>query len=151
MPYEDRAGLIEQVKSLENYEQFINFLDREMVDEKEGKWLVGMMDRYSEDYPMLKDQWDGICNYISQKEGVEITPTQIMIMRGIFDDGKHHTLKFLCDIFTTMGFSVRNVLELTPCEVCNAALPTLQMYNSLKSQNVQNLPPYRKSTCSTCV
>lgn len=114
-----------------------------LLDKVFPEWIIGSMEKYSNDYPHLQKNWEIVC----KKTGT--TPMGIIIVKEMYFDDSHKLLQLFAETMTRAGFVVRRKGELMPCDNCNLAIPHPNLYDKMK---IANLPvPKRWSrTCTIC-
>ena len=111
----------------------------DFMQQKYPGWIIDTVDRYSNDYPDLQNNWKMIC----EKSGKSMT--KIVIVKN-FEDDYHYAF---AELLTSTGFIVRTIVELIPCSECRMAIPAQEFYNKMKEVG-KNVPPTWKSKCYTC-
>ena len=92
---------------------------KNILDNTFPGWFLGMLPKFSEDYPNLTDSWNKICLQTNSEK------KQIIIVDEINPDKDKHSLLYVfIELFTKMGFIVRTKQEIIPCEKSGCALPT---------------------------
>jgi hypothetical protein len=115
-----------------------------LVDEYFPDWIVGIIDSYSEDYPMLEKNWRHVCKQLN------VTPVKIIIVDcNIILDDTHKLVSLFSEILTKSGFCVRSKNHLFPCKKCGKALPQPEFYDLLKP-NHSNIPTKWSIICENC-
>jgi hypothetical protein len=99
----------------------------DLIERKYPNWIVDLVDKYSDDYPHLQNNWQTLVNYSKTK-------MQKIIIVENFDNEEQ--LSF-AELLTHAGFIVRTKVELIPCSVCNSAIPSETIYNKMKEHNIQ--------------
>ena len=107
-------------------------------------WIVGFIDKYSDDYSHLNTNWE-----LLSKKNININPTQIIIVDNILYDDNHKLIQIFIDLYTMVGFLVRTKNDVFICKICNKAIPNLEMYKRMKEMNI-NVPEKWSNKCSKC-
>ena len=116
---------------------------RAIINSVYPTWLVSVMREYSQDYPHLNGNWTVICGKNgSQKRG-------IVLVDEIVKDEEHLLINIFCERMTREGYMVRRRGEFVSCEVCNSAIPSLEVYSKMK-MNFIKVPTVWSRTCTTC-
>lgn len=114
-------------------------------------WIVGFLDKYSNDYPALTALWDTVCTIDSEEKPRR--KAQIMLVNFMRNtsasESEYKLLNSFVEVFTLAGFSVRRVHDIVPCTVCNAGIPSQELYNTMKNAKL-GIPEERADKCSTC-
>ena len=117
---------------------------KNILDNTFPGWFIGMLPKFSEDYPNLTDSWNKICLQTNSEK------KQIIIVDEINPDKDKHSLLYVfIELFTKMGFIVRTKQEIIPCEKCGCALPT-QLSWSLYKKAKLNIPENWSQFCIKC-
>ncbi len=121
---------------------------KEIVDERYPGLISGFINKYSDDYKILEENWTKFCIF------GEIEKKQIMLLRhGTFDENSK-IVGTIAEIFSRAGFLVRRVYDIVPCDVCGKALISEQAYNVLREKagprSTIKFPEIWSSKCSTC-
>lgn len=119
---------------------------KNIVDHVFPKWIVTFMDGFCKDYPRFNKNWVSIC------EDAKVNPTQVMIVEEISQDVKdnsHTLIHNFCECFTRAGFAVKRKLEFIPCANCGCAVPSLPVWNYMKTKGFE-APETWSATCSNC-
>lgn len=111
----------------------------EHIQEKHPGWIVGMFDAYSDDYSELSNNWHKLC------ETFKTTPKRIIIIKS-FELDDHYSY---AELLTQTGFVIRTQFEFIPCSVCQKILPSMTIYEKLKSAN-KKVPDIWSGKCMTC-
>ena len=106
-------------------------------------WLVISLNKYCSDYPHFQNNWEKICKL----SGIE--PNKIILVSDIFFDDDHKLMRLVCEHLTKHGCVVRRISEFVACEVCNAAIPCLEIYDQLRNRNIKT-PKIWSRKCSEC-
>ena len=94
----------------------------ELIETKYPDWIVDLVDRYSEDYPHLQNNWQTLVNISKTKM------QKIVIVENFINEEQ---LSF-AELITHAGYIVRTKAEFVPCSVCRSAIPTQTIYNKMK-------------------
>lgn len=108
------------------------------------KWIVYMLNDYSEDYPHLIKNWDTIVKTSNLTRG------KIIVVRFMSDKDDHKLIRIFADLFTTSGSVLRTVNDLSPCPKCSLAIPSEYVYNKMKEHKIPTLPEKWSNYCSKC-
>jgi len=142
------AEYVDPDNFLEIKEQIKNAPDlgslKVILDKVYPKWIQGLVDDYSEDYPVLKSNWMEMCTRNKVK------PTKIMIVDFVSFEQEYSLLRIFCEILTLSGFCVRSKQEIFPCKICKNAIPQLHIYNLLKGNGEKMIPDVWQTTCQKC-
>lgn len=122
-------------------------------------WIVGISKFYCKDYPSLTNTWNTLC------AKMKVSSTQIIIVKEIdteyiankvmtmqkFDSKtiEHSLVSYFCECFTQVGFSVKSIHEVSMCPVCDCAIPTKEMWDLLKRNQV-TVPDKWSPECTNC-
>ena len=99
----------------------------ELIETKYPNWIINFVDKYSDDYPHLQNNWQKLTNISKTKM------QKIVIVECFFDEEQ---LSF-AELLTHAGFIVRTKAELIPCSICGSAIPSQTIYNKMKEHNIQ--------------
>jgi len=117
---------------------------KNILDNTFPGWFVGMLPKFSDDYPNLTDSWNKICLQTNSEK------KQIIIVDEINPDKDKHSLIYVfIELFTKMGFIVRTKQEIIPCEKCGCALPTQLNWSLYKKAKI-NIPEKWSQFCTKC-
>jgi hypothetical protein len=116
---------------------------RNLIEKIFPGWLKCVLDKYSDDYPHLSVNWRKICDL------AKTVPKKIVLVDKIFFDDDHTILRVFCEIMTFFGYVVRRIDEFGVCNKCNAAIPSINLYNAIKEKGIQ-VPNNWSSKCCTC-
>lgn len=139
---DDPETVDEQIMSIRDAQFMHDVL--KLADKYLPNWVVGFLDKYSDDYPALSRQWSRVCS----SEGVG-ERKQIMLTRFMSTDSNYRLLNSFVEVFVTAGFSVRRLQDIVPCRECNAGIPSLGLYSSMKSASL-DVPEQWSETCVAC-
>lgn len=117
---------------------------KKLVDETFPKWIITTMNSYCSDYPHLTENWNNLCDISGA------VPSQVLIVDNIVFDDSHKLTKTFCECFTRSGFSVRRKIEFFPCEKCNCAIPSRNMWSEFKKKN-HKIPEKWRNICVGCM
>lgn len=106
-------------------------------------WLIHGTDKYSDDYPNLQENWLKICNMINT------TPKKIVIVDDIYFDKNHLLINIFCERMTREGYIVRRKCEFQCCEICGCAIPTFNLYLTMKQKGLK-VPNEWRRKCKKC-
>lgn len=107
--------------------------------EKYSPLIQNFLLEYSKDYEFLQKNWKDMCTKMLQ-----VNPQGIIILKEELDLES-------CEELTKLGFCIRRNTELIPCEVCNRALLSKEMYEYMKSINrTEFIPDIWNSKCQEC-
>ena len=106
-------------------------------------WIYQFFNVYSCDYPSFQKNWKDL----SKK--IKVPTTQIITVNEIIFDDTHTIILTFSEILTKAGYSVRRKSEFFACSKCNSALPTKELYDKLKEENVPS-PSEWALTCVAC-
>ena len=108
------------------------------------EWVVCFLQDFCPGYPHLTKNWHTIC------KDLEVTPTQIIIVRDLFTDEEHDLVKHFAECFTKAGFAVRRMGEYIPCTKCEkVAIPTSHSRNIMKKLELP-IPENKTLICKKC-
>ena len=99
----------------------------DLIATKYPNWIVDLVDKYSDDYSHLQNNWQTLVNYSKTK-------MQKIVIVESFDNDEQ--LSF-AELLTYSGFIVRTKAELIPCLVCRNAIPSETIYNKMKQHNME--------------
>ena len=99
----------------------------DLIKTKYPNWIVDLVDKYSDDYPHLQNNWQTLVN-------VSKTKIQKIVIVESFDNEEQ--LSF-AELLTRTGFIVRTKAELIPCSVCRSAIPSKTIYDKMKQHNME--------------
>jgi hypothetical protein len=99
----------------------------DLIENKYPDWIIDLVDKYSNDYPHLQNNWQTLVNVSKTKMN------KIVIVEN-FDNEEQ--LSF-AELLTQSGFIVRTKAELIPCSVCKSAIPSKTIYDKMKQHNIQ--------------
>lgn len=137
---ESTAFILEEIKKCRTMKEI-----SDLVRSALPHWIIGFIDRYSNDYPDLTNNWNTYCKELNTK------PTQILIVEYVpIKEEGYEVLNALCGLFTKVGFAVRTNRDIQPCTVCDAGIPTQNRYNFMKSNGITNLPETWSPCCIEC-
>ena len=108
------------------------------------KWIVLYLERYSEDYPHLQNNWESITSQYNVKK------CQIIIVQKMINDDDHSLIKLFAEIYTRAGFIIRTKDEIIPCEKCFSAIPNIETYETMKKSNLP-VPEMWLRVCQRCL
>ena len=134
----ETKDIMEEIKGCRNFKDIEILMHKKLPG-----WCLGFMDKFSDDYPEFTKNWHKTC------EKVGIKPAQIMIVKKLDITKKNSAHTFFADCFTGAGFCVRRNIEFTSCPACSSAIPTKNLYNIIKENNV-NIPRKWSSYCVNC-
>lgn len=117
---------------------------KELVEQIYPSWIIGFLQKYSQDYNELQSNWEKICQ--ENKTNVK----QIMLVDSIFFDDEHKLIQLFAEIFTKSGFLVRTKEQIIPCSKCNLAIISRQLYDLLKDKNSEDYPESWSDRCRSC-
>ena len=128
-----------------------------IINQNIPRWIVEVIDHYSPDYSYLENNWYKLT------EIAKTTPKKIVIVDRIpMDKNEPNYLEIiiLCDYMTKNGYVVRRKGELIKCPVCNKALLSEKVYDSVYNMNTENItealfiksqiPDYWDKKCQNC-
>ena len=109
--------------------------------------IIDIMDDYSNDYKILRDNWHKIC------EVCKVNPTKIITVSKLPDnnDKDFNVIHVICDTLSSMGYLIRRNQELIKCQVCGKGLLCQSLYDMFKSRNSPHLPEIWSQKCSSCI
>lgn len=141
----DFDTLLLKYKDKENVEDAIEFLNNTEDEDlllyniklMYPNWIKKEFTAYSKDYPTFTKSWERMCQMTKTK------PKKILLVEFIFidvcllqkDQGSFNLLKEACDILTRKGYCIRRACEFIACNKCDKALPSLKLYEYMKSIN----------------
>lgn len=112
------------------------------IDETYPKWVVMLLDGYTDDYPFLTKNWQEVCE-------INKVPCQKIILVNEYSSDNDHLV--LAECLTQSGFNVRTISEFQPCSVCKKiAIPRQQIYETMKTKVSYELPNEWIDKCSYC-
>ena len=131
----------------------------ELINQHLPGWILEAMDNYSLDYSYLEKNWHKLA------EVARTRPKKIIIVDRIplndyENDLNHLEISILCDYMTKNGYVIRRKGELIKCPVCNKALLSEKVYDSICNIDTDNiehaiilktqLPNSWDKKCSNC-
>jgi len=137
---ENVVDIKEQIKNAPNLGSLKLILDKVFPG-----WIKGLVDDYSDDYPILKKNWLEMCTKN------KVIPTKIMIVDFVSFEEEYSLLRIFCEILTLSGFCVRSKQEIFPCKICKRAIPQLHIYNLMKTNGERMIPDVWQTSCQKCV
>ena len=126
------------------------------VPENTNNWIVNTFDDYSDDYKLLRDNWEYLCKKLDTTRKKIVIVTYLPVSTNTEKD------KIVATVTNNMiedGHTIRRVGEFVGCSVCNKAIPTQRMYNLLKlnvedknknRENLLTIPSVWKNHCEKC-
>jgi len=126
------------LKSSANSTEAENILKENIPD-----WLLYSMEAYSADYPTLQKNWEYLCGKIGNP------PQKIVIVENVYFDDEHKVLMEICNFLTKNGYCIRRKDEYIPCEVCEKAVPCVEIYENLKRRGI-TVPDIWRKKCKEC-
>lgn len=140
--YIDPKNVKEIIESIKNCPTIKDIND--LISKIFPDWILYYLVKYSDDYPHLEYNWNSAVNTYNLKKG------KIIVVDEIKKDDSHSLVNLFCNIYTQVGFIVRDKTEIIPCEVCDKAIPAEELYNKMKKQNL-NIPSKWNSKCIKCL
>jgi len=124
-----------------NFDELINIINQIFPN-----LIVNIFNEYSDDYNYLNNNWKLICDKL------KINQQKIIIFEQIEYGENYKLLEFFCETLTKNGFVVRRKSEIIPCEHCNKAIISKDLFNKLKQNNLikNQIPEKWKKYCSNC-
>lgn len=107
----------------------------EYTQEHTSGWITAVIDDFSEDYSVFRDNWVDTCRRIADASGHPCTPQKILLVDAVFfqqTSSAEVFLQKLCDKLTEYGYCVRRSMELQQCPVCGWALPVEELYHRIQ-------------------
>ena len=111
----------------------------DLIQSKYPNWIVDLVDRYSEDYPHLQNNWKKLAEISKMKMN------KIVIVENFENEDQ---LSF-AELLSQSGFVVRTKTEFIPCTVCHSAIPTKTIYNKMK-ENIKQIDFEWNNKCRNC-
>ena len=108
------------------------------------KWILLYLDKYSDDYPHLQNNWENITKEYN------ISKCQMVIVDKLINDDKHTLINIFAEIYTRAGFIIRTKDEIIPCEKCFSAIPNIETYETMKCDGLP-VPEYWLRVCQGCL
>ena len=108
------------------------------------RWIILYLDRYSDDYPHLQNNWENITSQYNTKK------CQIVIVDKIINDDNHTLINIFAEIYTKCGFIIRTKDEIIPCEKCFSAIPNIETYENMKKSGL-DVPELWLRVCQKCL
>ena len=127
---------IQNLNSLKDVNDFINTIY--------PGWILFFLHKYSHDYPHLQSNWE----FSSKKNNTK--PAKIMIVDYFQYDNQHELINIFAEIYTLNGFVVRSKDDITPCNKCDCAIPSIDRFNQMKESNVKLNIDKWSNKCSKC-
>ena len=107
-------------------------------------WVIGLSQKYSEDYRHLQQNWLQVCDKIGTK------PTGIVIVDFIdFKNDDYKLLSTFCELMTQSGYCVRRKEEFVACTKCKSAIPTMSIWKKMKGRGL-DVPSSWSKKCRKC-
>jgi len=106
-------------------------------------WLLLSLERYSEDYPHLQNNWLRLC------QDMQTEPKKIVLVNEILFGDTPTTLNKICEFMTKKGYVVRRSNEFVACSVCERAIPCLEIWTFLKEKGFP-VPSAWSNKCTSC-
>lgn len=143
--FKDPENLDEELKCFSTFSNVADMVSQ--VNTVFPSWYVGLIVKYSDDYPDLTKAWALACKDLNP----ELTPKAIIVTRDEWVETPDHILSNrYCEMLSWLGFSVRKMSDLVTCAVCHAAIPQVHMYELLKESPELQLPSTWSNKCSCC-
>lgn len=108
------------------------------------KWIVLYLERYSDDYPQLQNNWE----FITSKHNIK--KCQMVIVQKMINDDSHKLIQLFAEIYSLSGFIVRSKDEIIPCEKCFSAIPNIETYEKMKNEGLP-VPERWLRVCQNCL
>lgn len=140
---ENVEDILQTINRLDNIRDIIVYVESIYPD-----WIVGYMPCYSDNYSHFNRNWQLICDKIGCQQ------TDIMIVEENFIDGdssNNRVIRYLSELFTRAGFSVRKKREFIPCSVCGKALPSMILWNLLREKAPHLSGEKWSDKCDGCI
>ena len=116
----------------------------DLINNTFPEWIVTFLDKYSDDYFHLQENW----NIITKKFNTNMK--KIIIVEDIIDDEEDYELiQIFSDIFRKLGFIIRAKCEIVPCIVCKSAIPHKPSYDKMKELGLK-VPDSWTNKCINC-
>lgn len=110
-----------------------------------SKWIVSILDDYSNDYNVLKYTWTKICDQL------QVSPKKIIIVNDIpLEHNKYSIIISICDTLTKHGYLIRSKDHIQACLGCNKGILTKNTHTYFKNRS-NNIPSVWNSSCSSCL
>lgn len=128
----------------------------EYAVEKTSGWILEVIDDFSDDYAVFRDNWGDTCSRIAAHAKHDCSPQKILLVDAVFfqQTGREEVFfQNLCSKLTEYGYCVRRKTELTRCTVCGAAMPVEQLYHRMiasKNPISLQLPLEYSDVCVGC-
>lgn len=142
--FKDPKNKEEILEKLKNCPTMKDVMD--LINQTFPEWFVGVISKYSDDYPHLTENWQELCKERNVK------PAQIVICQDFFQSEKGYSvLNAFIECLTIVGFSVRRNCEYFPCSKCHSAIPTKGVWMTFQDyKDDVVIPAEWKKTCSMC-
>jgi hypothetical protein len=111
----------------------------DLIQSKYPNWIVDLVDRYSEDYPHLQNNWKKLA------EISKVKMNKIVIVENFENEEQ---LSF-AELLSQSGFVIRTKAEFIPCTLCRSAIPTKTIYNKMK-ENIKQIDFEWNNKCRNC-
>lgn len=145
LKYKDPKNKNEIITKIINSKTFKEI--EELIRDVFPDWIICFISRYSYDYKNLENNWEEILknSNVSKKSILMVD-----YMNKNEKDSDYELINTFASIYITSGFAVRTKYEITYCNVCNAAIPTENIFNKMKEKNIPLLIDKWSPKCSTC-
>ena len=140
--YIDPKNVEEIIETIKNCPTVKHIND--LIDKIVPGWILYYLVKYSDDYPHLEYNWKSSIEKYNLRKG------KIIVVDEIKKDDSHSLINLFCNIYTQIGFIVRDKTEIIPCKVCDKAIPCEKSYNKMKELNL-NVPSEWNSKCVKCL
>lgn len=137
---ESTKFILEQLKTCITMKDVLDLVKGTLPD-----WIITFINRYSDDYPKLTENWVTYCTEMNTK------PSQIMIVEYVpSKEEGYGVMNALCGLFTKAGFAIRTNRDIQQCTVCDAGIPTQNRYNFMQNNGITQLPSAWSPWCIEC-
>jgi hypothetical protein len=106
-------------------------------------WIIWVLDAYSPDYPHLQKNWE----ILSSQNNVK--PQKIILVEDIKFDPEHEVINKISEYMTRKGYCVRRATEFIACEICEKAIPSMDIWHLLKEKKFP-IPAEWSRKCRLC-
>lgn len=132
--------IIEEIKQAEMHNDVIRIINKTFPD-----WIKGWPDKYCEDYPQFKINWEYVCSKSKSK------PLSVIIVDFIDNnnDPKFSLVKMFIELLTIFGHSIKRKEEFIGCKYCGSVIPNKKIFEELKKLKFET-PDVWSSICSKC-
>lgn len=93
-----------------------------VINEAFPSWIIGVTDRYSDNFNILNENWEAICKMCNSTRKKVIIVNYIDILSD-----KQTCIRRISEILTRIGYSVRTNKDFYICNKCSLAIPCKQL------------------------